>query len=361
MTEVPARDEQKPPDRGAQQSRATVLAQLPGRDMVETVTVLRGELGAPHHSVLPVLTSRADTAGTIPRTVSVLTELWCDLQPHGWRLTRHPGKESRAAESLLASDVNALADVVGGESTGDRGPVTVEITGPVTLAAELHLHNGERVLQDHGARRDVAEALADGLLAWLPSVVTAVEGRPVVLRLDEPQLTRVVQGQVPTASGYRTLRAVARQETVHSLRAVTAAARQVGATVEIVLPVTEDPRDLDHDAADSLLLPRPGPDPRRWESLAASAESGMGLGLLIAEMLPRPSQSARGSAGVRTGELVRSIVRPWHSLGLPMSQLDQLTVAPASGLQDCSPAQVRQALKLTTDLAHGLHQTALEA
>lgn len=348
-------------ERETQQTRATVLAQLPGTDMVETLTVLRGELGAPHRSVLPILTNRSDTAGTAPRTVSVLTELWCDLQPHGWRLTRHPGKESRAAESLLASDVNALADVVGAESTGDRGPVTVEITGPVTLAAELHLHNGERVLQDHGARRDVTAAMADGLTAWLPSVAAAVDGRPVVLRLNEPQFTPVVQGQVPTASGYRTLRAVPRPEALQSLRAVTEAARQMGATVEIVFPMGEDPRTVDHDVADRLVVERPGPDPWAWEPLAASVESGMALGLLVPELLHAAAQDHRGRARVRTGELVRSITGPWHSLGLPSAQLDQLTVAPSVGLTDCSPAQVRRTLKLSTDLAHGLHQTAVEA
>lgn len=348
-------------DHNVRQTRATVLAQLPGTDMVETVTVLRGELGAPHRSVLPILTSRSDTAGSTPRTVSVLTELWCDLQPQGWRLIRHPDKESRAADSLLASDINALADVLGAESTGDRGPVTVEITGPVSLAGSLHLHNGQRVLQDRGARRDVAEAMADGVHGWLSSVAAAVEGRPVVLRLDEPMLTRVIQGQVPTASGYRSLRAVPRTEVLHHLRAVTAAARQAGATVEIVLPATEDPRTLDNDVADRLLVHRPGPDPRAWEPVAASVESGIGIGLLVPELLPRTPRPGGAAGEPRTGDLVRSITGPWRSLGLPLRLLDELDVSPPAGLRDDSPAELRQALKLTTDLAHGLHQTALEA
>ncbi len=49
-------------------------------------------------------------------------------------------------------------------------------------------------------------------------------GARVVLQLDEPSLTAVLRGQVRTASGYRTYRAVDRQVVEAGLRDVIAAA-----------------------------------------------------------------------------------------------------------------------------------------
>lgn len=342
------------PHQASQQAtatRASVLAELPGTDVVETATVIRGELGAPHRSVLPILPARSDIALTIPRSVGVLSELWCDLQPHGWRLTRHQGRESKAAESLLASDVNALADVVGAEKDGDRGPVTVQLLGPWSLSAGLHLHNGEKVLQDLGARRDVAESLADGLGDHVASVQQSLDGRPVVVRLDERDLQRVLAGEIPTASGYRTLRAVPRPEALQTLTNLAEAARHAGAAaVELVLPVGADPRDFLERGFDTLVLDRPGRAPREWEPVAAVVESGVRLGVLIPE-LARP---------LTVGGLVETIVRPWTEIGLSAALLSEQMVLPGRELAQTNPGAVRRALTRVTDLAHGLQQTALE-
>ncbi|MFC6259172.1 hypothetical protein ACFP5Z_19170, partial [Kocuria oceani] len=40
----------------------TALGAMPGTDVVETVTLLRGELGAPHLSFLPSLPARGPAA-----------------------------------------------------------------------------------------------------------------------------------------------------------------------------------------------------------------------------------------------------------------------------------------------------------
>lgn len=325
--------------------------------MLETVTVLRGELGAPHRGVIPVLAARSDTAGPIPRTVSLLTELSCDLQPHGWRIRRHTSKESRAAEALLASDINVVADVIGAEDGGDHSPVTIEFVGPISLAAQLYLHHGERVVQDHGARRDVGEAMADGMGSLIPRVRQSLEGRDVVVRLDESWLHRTVTGQIPTASGYRTLRAVARAEAMQTLRGVAEAARAQSATVEILVSPEQDPREIDEQVADAVLLNHPGSDPHAWEPVAAVVDSGRGIGVLLPEL----TQGAQRQPLPRTGDLVRSITRPWRSVGLAPALLDTVSVAPGPGLEHATPDDVRRALELATDLAHGLHHTAQEA
>lgn len=338
-------------------ARATVLGQLPGTNMVETVTMLRGELGAPHRGVLPILAARSDVAHPVPRTATVLTDLWTDLQPHGWRLTRHDGKESRAAAALVASDVNVLADVLGAETDGDRGPVVVELLGPMSLAASLHLHNGEKVLLDHGARRDVAEALADGVGSHLRSVRDSADGRPIVLRLREPDLARVLNGEVPTASGYRTLRAVPKHEVDRAVELLAESARAAGAVeTELVLPDGVDPRHHAGGAVDRLYLAHPGSAAEDWEPIAAVVENDVRIGLLL------PALTRGGSDRfVPVGRLVESVARPWTDLGLRAQLLDQVTVAPDAGLEAHAPHEVRRATERATDLAHALHEVALDA
>ncbi|WP_223286623.1 hypothetical protein [Kocuria atrinae] len=122
---------------------ATFTEPLRGTDMVETFTVIRGELGAPHLSVLPVLGDRGPQAEPLARTCAMLDSLYADRQPHGWRITSVPGKDSRAARIVLQSDVNVMADVIGHESDGDRGPVLTSIVGPISLAAGVHVHNAK--------------------------------------------------------------------------------------------------------------------------------------------------------------------------------------------------------------------------
>ncbi len=55
------------------------------------------------------------------------------------------------------------------------------------------------------------------------------EGRGVVVHLDESELQRVLDGTIPTASGYRTLRAIGRQEVRNALTDAVAACCDAGA------------------------------------------------------------------------------------------------------------------------------------
>ena len=65
----------------------TALGAMPGTDVVESVTLLRGELGAPHISFLPVLPARGAAADPVARTAAVLDDLYADRQPHGLRVS----------------------------------------------------------------------------------------------------------------------------------------------------------------------------------------------------------------------------------------------------------------------------------
>ena len=62
----------------------------------------------------------------------------------------------------------------------------------------LDLPIGGPVLRDHGAVRDLAASLAEGLRAHVADVGRAAARAPtVLLQLDEPSLPAVLAGRVP--------------------------------------------------------------------------------------------------------------------------------------------------------------------
>ncbi len=143
----------------------------------------------------------------IGRTAGMLVELYARVEPSGWRLGDRPGRDTKRARSWLGEDLDALEEF----TQGYEGPLKVQAVGPWTLAAALELRNGEAALSDPGACRDLAASLAEGLRLHLAEVRRRIPGAQLVLQLDEPSLTAVLRGQVKTASGYRTHRAVDRQ------------------------------------------------------------------------------------------------------------------------------------------------------
>ncbi|MFI7483319.1 hypothetical protein ACH9EU_13015 [Kocuria sp. M1R5S2] len=331
----------------------TALGAMPGTDAVESVTLLRGELGAPHLSFLPVLPARGPAAEPVARTAAVLDELHADRQPHGLRVSGVPGKDSRAARALLASDVNVLADVIGAESGTDDAPVKTQLVGPLTLSARLHLHAGERALKDHGARRDIADSLASGVAEHVRAVREAAAGRDVVVQLDEPDLARVLAGELPTMSGYRTLRAVPVPEARGSLAAVVEACRAAGAaTVALRLPDGVDPRLAQEAGADAVQVTAPAGSARDWEPLAALVEQGLRLWLGLVPV-PAGRESARSRA--------ERIWGLWRDLGLPAAALDLVVVTPREELDALGPAELRTVLEHVTGTAAALARTAAEA
>ena len=57
----------------------------------------------------------------------------------------------------------ATLDVLEEELQGYAGRLKVQVAGPWTLASMIEKPRGDKVLSDHGARRDLAQALAEGV------------------------------------------------------------------------------------------------------------------------------------------------------------------------------------------------------
>ena len=230
--------------------------------------------------------------------------------------------------------------------------IKVQLVGPLSLAAGLHLHNGERALLDYGARRDLAASLAAGVGGYLSRVAAAVPGARLVVQVDEPDIAAVLAGTIPTSSGYRTLRAVPASEARESWRVVLDALRAAGA-VEAVISVPEVEAPFEQilaAGADGIAVPLKALTSRQWEQLAGAVESGTSLWLGALE--------AAGGPLPKVAESVEAVWRPWRQLGLPADTLASIRVTPSAGLAGCSPSQATAVLGRLTQLADGLNQLA---
>jgi methionine synthase II (cobalamin-independent) len=308
---------------------ATGVGSMPGGDAREAAKTVAGSFeGFPHLAELP---ARGPGADMIGRTIGLLVEMYAHVEPSGWRVSDRPGRDTRRARSWLGEDLDALEEF----TQGFEGPLKVQAAGPWTLAAALELRSGQAALGDPGAVRDLAGSLAEGLRDHLAEVHRRVPGAQVVLQLDEPSLTAVLRGQIRTASGYRTHRAVDRQVAESALRDV--------------LGVTEGPVVVHSCAPDVpfALLRRAGAHgvsfdfglltERDEETIGEAVEAGTRL---FAGVVPSTDASLSDPAGSVMG--VRTL---WRRLGLNPGTLgESVVITPSCGLAGASPGYARAAL-----------------
>ena len=321
---------------------ATGIGSMPGTDPVEAVRLVFGEL--PDLPYLPELPARGPGADLTGRGATFLVDLPVDLQPSGWRLVDHPGRDLHRSADLLARDLDALDEA----ADGYRGPLKLQAAGPWTLAATVELHRGHKVVSDPGAVKDLTQSLAEGLRQHVLDVRRRVPGARVVLQLDEPMLPMVLGGRVPTASGYGTLRSVAGPVAEEGIRAVLVAVVDAGAYPVVHCCAAEPPIELLHGAGaravavDAALL---GPADDEVVGVAVEAGLVLWLGLVPGTDAALPSlASTLGPAR-----------RLWSRLGQDPERLARAVVpTPACGLAGASPSYVRAVLRRLRDAGHAL-------
>ncbi|MEV6314607.1 methionine synthase [Streptomyces sp. NPDC051776] len=308
---------------------ATGVGSMPGTDAREAAKTVTGALETFPH--LPELPARGPGADMIGRTAGLLVEMYARVEPSGWRIGDRPGRDTRRARSWRGEDLDALEEF----TQGYGGPLKVQTVGPWTLAAALELKNGEAVLSDPGACRDLAASLAEGVRGHLAEVRRRVPGAEVVLQLDEPSLTAVLGGRVKTASGYRTHRAVDRAAVEGTLREVFGAAE---APVVVHVCAPDVPFALLRRAGatgisfDAGLLTE-----REDDRIGEAVEGGTAL---FAGIVPGTDTALSDPAGSVGG--VRTL---WRRLGLsPGTLADSVVITPACGLAGASPAYARKVL-----------------
>jgi hypothetical protein len=182
---------------------ATGIGSLPGDDPVEAVRLVLGEV--PELPYLPELPGRGFGADVIARTSTLLIDIAVEWQPHGWTVTSSSGRDQARARDHLQRDLDAITEQAQGAAL-----LKVSVCGPMSLGAALELPNLHKVLTDQGAFRDLTESLTEGTRALLADLGSRLPGTALVLQVDEPSLPQVLSGQVPTPSGYGTVRSLPR-------------------------------------------------------------------------------------------------------------------------------------------------------
>jgi methionine synthase II (cobalamin-independent) len=326
---------------------ATGVGSWPGEDAAAYLhavrTVLESLPDLPH---LPELPARGAPAAMTGRGLAVVDWLGADLQPAGWRLTDASGVDHRRARSLLAQDLDVLEE----QAEGWSGPFKIQVAGPWTLAATVEKPRGDKVLSDHGARRELAQALAEGVRGHVRDVRRRLpDAERLVVQVDEPALAAVLGGKVPTASGWGRHRTVHPPEASDTLGWVIDAISQEGAEPWVHSCAAGTPLGLLRGAgARGLVVDLSRLDAADHEVLAEALEAGeqVVLGVLpTTDPSPVPTEK----------EVTETVLRWLDMLGLdPTTVGGTLGVSPTCGLAGASYDWARRSLALARSVATNL-------
>lgn len=340
--------------------RASGLGDFPGDDLGEAMSRVEGELGAPHLPFLPHLPALGWRSTPLARTLAVCEGLAFDGASFGWRMVHSGGRgarESALAQDRLLSDINLLADRVGAQkkrftssAEGSAAVYKIQLVGPLTLAASIYLPGGERAISDAGASRDLLKSFLEGLERWMGSLREALQAPRalIAVQLDESEFQRLMEGAIPTVSGFRSLSALQPHYYQQVYRRISE--RFAELNLQLILDVdgtvlkpvqelkllSQSRPALDalalvkamrvEDGAPCALLLHPdrarlkGPgtlqvpplsDPRSWEPVAQLLEAQTQLWLPVVTSARVPDQ-------------VRRLYSLWREVGLEPTQLNAL-------------------------------------
>ena len=324
---------------------ATGIGSLPGVSADEATRTVAGELpDLPHLVELPDRGVGADLAG---RSAALLVEIYAEVVPSGWRITRRPGRDIQRAKDFLQWDLDAAQQHYEGADW-----VKTQVCGPWTLAALLELPNGHRALTDAGAVDDLAVSLAEGVLAHVDELSRRLPGTGVVVQIDEPSLPSVLAGNLPTASGFGTVRAVAGQRAAEVLTVVTETLAEHPRIAHCCHPAA--PLGLLRAAgfdALSVDLTEVGSAAARLDPIGEAIEAGL---LLLAGTV---SGVSGATSGPRTPlqTWAAPILQTWDRLGFNRSRLPEVVVpTPTCGLAGASADWAVRAMQICRELAQAL-------
>lgn len=316
---------------------ATGIGSMPGDDNDAFGRGLRTILDElPDLPHLPEVPGRGAVANLTGRALAVVAGLGVDLQPAGWRLTDAPGLDHRRARSLLAQDLDVLEE----QTEGYSGAFKIQVAGPWTLAATVEKPRGDKVLSDHGARRELAQAMAEGLRDHVRDVRRRLPGVDrLVVQVDEPALAAVLGGKVPTASGWGRHRTVHPPEASDTLGWVLAAIADEGAEPWVHSCASGTPLALLRGAgARGLSVDLSATSAADQDVLAEALEAGETVALGV---VPATGENA----DVTEKQVTESVLRWLDMVGLdPATIGPSLVISPTCGFAGASEGWPRRAL-----------------
>jgi methionine synthase II (cobalamin-independent) len=322
---------------------ATGIGSMPGRDVAEAQRIVLGELpDLPHLVELP---DRGPGADLIGRGAALLAGLPIELYAGRWRVAARPGRDLRLALDFLERDLDTLTE----QAAGYVGPLKIQTAGPWTLAASLELPIGGRLLRDHGAARDLAASLGEGLRTHVADVQARIPGARLIVQLDEPSLPAVLAARIPTESGLATLRAVDAAVARTALASVIAA---TGVPVVVHCCAADVPLTLLREAGATAVAIDLGLV-TDLDPLGELIDAG--LGVFAGAVDTRAASAARPPSAADVADGVLAL---WRKLGFPSSRLTQVVVTPACGLAGAAPAAAQSSLTVCREAGRRLAEAA---
>ncbi|WP_041843231.1 methionine synthase [Actinoplanes friuliensis] len=319
---------------------ATGLGSLPGTDIAEAQRLIMGELpDLPHLAELP---ARGPGADMIGRSAGFLVELPVQLYVGRWQMALRPGKDQRRIADLLERDLDQLTE----QADRYAGPIKVQAAGPWTLASSLDLAIGGRMLRDAGAVRDLTNSLAEGLRRHVADVQRRLPRASVLLQLDEPSLPAVLDGHIPTESGFSAYRAVDGPDAATGLRTIVEA---VGVPVIVHCCAPGVPLQVVRDAGAAAVALDLGLV-KDLDPLGEALEAG--LGLFAGAVATVPAPGARPPTSAKIADRVSTL---WSRLGFSAARLpEQVVITPECGLAGAPQPYVRAVLNACRDAGRRL-------
>lgn len=315
---------------------ATGRGPLPGTAIDEALRAIVGEL--PELPFVPELAARGVGADPVGRTVALLVDLHGEVVPSGWRISRRPGMDDRRANDFRNWDLDAI-----GEHVAAAPWLKIHLLGPWSLAARLELPSGNLAVGDPGAVEDLTASLTEGLTQHLAELGRRLPGVQVAVQLDEPDLGAVLEGTIPTASGYGTLRHVP-QDIVR-----TTLGRFVGAlgdrpVIAAGVPAGAQRELLRSNGFGGLVIPSTDLTGKSSALLDAVGEAVQnGIRLLVE--LP---------ADARAPEVGKALLEGWRRIGYPVAEIAGALTPTASALPAESTSTAVQAMKIARQIGRAL-------
>ena len=283
--------------------------------------IVAGENG--HDLFIPRLPGERIGALTAAR----LDGLHLDIGPRTMRL-HSDSSDARPAAVLRRLRDTWLRIMDGCEIMWPAGRlVRIQLAGPWSLAAGIELFDGHRALTDRGARRDIADALAEAIGDYVRDITRRFAGE-VHLQIDEPLLPAVMAGKLSGVHQWDTIsaipvpdaalllaRTVAPQRAAVSSISLNVAGEKFGPQQQAALwPLLHGLRGTEAQV-DAVLLPK---------RVLVGAENLDGVGQLVSEGTRLGLGIGLGtSADITDGarEVAISVARLWDQLSLRRDSL----------------------------------------
>lgn len=313
---------------------ATAIGSFPGTDVREISRIVAGEL--PDFPVIPELPARGPGSDMIGRTLGILAgtanEWSAETTPTGWRLSGNTTTSltaaTRKAQSFLSEDLDAAEEVW----SNHDGPIKIAVAGPWTLASCLELPNGNLVISDLGAVRDLVEAYDAAATALMGRLQRRLPHAQIVVQLDEPTANSVVTGQIPTQSGLANHSAVDSEDVRQSLSKVITTLHRADAQVVVHNCDNMPPIDLIlHSKPDGIALDLTviASEPRIDEAIGRVIDSGCTLVAGIVDVRPTSFYERRQSI---INESINILLARMSRIGFPPDEIiDRLAISPGCG------------------------------